>query len=109
MFSTRLSLNIPVFAAALVISGFKLPAAPSPEANWPQFRGTGSRGIGTNARLPEHWSATENVAWKAEIPGRGWSSPIVWGDRVFLTTAVSSGEPEPPKKGLYLGGERPNA
>jgi outer membrane protein assembly factor BamB len=109
MYSTRLSLNTPLFAAAVLIGGLDLPAAPSPEANWPQFRGTGARGVATNAGLPEHWSATENVAWKAEIPGRGWSSPIVWGDRVFLTTAVSSGEPEPPKKGLYLGGERPNA
>jgi outer membrane protein assembly factor BamB len=79
------------------------------DANWPQFRGPGARGITTNTSVPEHWSASENVAWKAEIPGRGWSSPIVWGDRVFLTTAVNSGTPEPPKKGLYLGGERPNA
>jgi len=78
-------------------------------ANWPQFRGPGGRGVATNATLPENWSATENVAWKAEIPGHGWSSPIVWGDRVFLTTAVSSGETEPPKKGLYFGGERRDA
>ena len=109
MFSTRLHPNVSLFAIAVVLGGLNLPAAPSPEGNWPQFRGTGARGVGTNARLPEHWSATENVAWKAELPGRGWSSPIVWGDRVFLTTAVSSGEPEAPKKGLYLGGERPNA
>jgi outer membrane protein assembly factor BamB len=49
-----------------------------------------------------------NIAWKTEIPGRGWSSPIVWGNRVFLTTAVALGDAESPKKGLYLGGERPN-
>jgi outer membrane protein assembly factor BamB len=59
--------------------------------------------------LPERWSAAENVAWKVDVPGRGWSSPIVWGDQVFLTTAVNSGVSEPPKKGLYLGGERPDA
>ena len=59
--------------------------------------------------LPEQWSATENVAWKTDIPGRGWSSPIVWGNRVFLTTVVNLGPSEPPKKGLYLGGNRPNA
>jgi outer membrane protein assembly factor BamB len=107
---TRASLSTSLFATvSLLLTGLNLPAAPSPEANWPQFRGTGARGVATNASLPEHWSATENVAWKAEIPGRGWSSPIVWGERVFLTTAVSSGEPEPPKKGLYFGGERPNA
>ncbi len=79
------------------------------QSNWPQFRGPGARGITTNANLPEHWSARENVAWQAEIPGRGWSSPIVWGDRVFVTAAVNSGTNEPPKKGLFLGGERPNA
>jgi outer membrane protein assembly factor BamB len=47
------------------------------------------------------------VAWKAEIPGRGWSSPVVWGNNVFLTTAVNSGASEEPKKGLYFGGNRP--
>ena len=56
---------------------------------------------------PTQWSATENVAWKTDLPGRSWSSPIVWGDRVFLTAVVNSGESEAPKKGLYFGGERP--
>jgi hypothetical protein len=60
------------------------------------------------AALPERWSATDNVAWKTDIPGRGWSSPIVWGNRVFLTTAINWGESEPPKKGLYFGGNRPD-
>src|SRR5947208_1055333 len=77
------------------------------EANWPQFRGADGRGVATNANFPEHWSATENVAWKTEIPRRGWSSPIVWGNNVFLTSAVNSGESEVPKKGLYFGGNRP--
>lgn len=75
-------------------------------SQWPQFRGPNARGIAEGANLPDHWSATENVAWKCEIPGRGWSSPIVWGDRVFLTTVVNSGVSEEPKKGLYFGGER---
>jgi outer membrane protein assembly factor BamB len=57
--------------------------------------------------VPDRWSATENVAWKVSIPGRGWSSPIVWEDRVFLTTVVNRGQTEAPKKGLYFGGERP--
>src|SRR5262249_11630665 len=51
-------------------------------------------------------STNENVAWKIEVPGRGWSSPIIWGDRVFLTTVTSEGQMEDPKKGLYFGGER---
>ncbi|MCY2953586.1 MAG: PQQ-binding-like beta-propeller repeat protein [Planctomycetota bacterium] len=81
--------------------------AEPPDANWPQFRGPGVRGVSANPGLPDRWSASENVAWKADIPGQGWSSPIVWGSRVFLTTAVSPASPESPRKGLYLGGERP--
>jgi outer membrane protein assembly factor BamB len=77
------------------------------EASWPQFRGPGSAGVSADATFPERWSATENVAWKADLPGRSWSSPIVWGDRVFLTAVVNSGRSEQPKKGLYFGGERP--
>lgn len=77
------------------------------QENWPQFRGADSRGIGQGKNLPDRWSATENVAWKRDLPGRGWSSPIVWGDRVFLTTVVNTGASEEPKKGLYFGGDRP--
>lgn len=73
------------------------------DENWPQFRGPGSRGVAANADLPDRWSDTENVAWKTDIPGRGWSSPIVWGNRVFLTTAVSSSETAEQKKGYYMG------
>jgi outer membrane protein assembly factor BamB len=74
--------------------------------NWPQFRGPGSRGIAESRSLPDAWSTTQNVAWRAEIPGYGWSSPIVWGERVFVTTVVNEGQTETPKKGLYFGGER---
>jgi len=75
--------------------------------NWPQFRGADSRGISTNSNQPDKWSATENVEWKADIAGRGWSSPIVWGNKVIVTTCVNTGETEAPKKGLYFGGDRP--
>ena len=75
--------------------------------SWPQFRGAESRGIGTDSRLPDRWSTTDNVAWRQAIPGRGWSSPVVVKDRVFLTTVINTGESEPPKKGLYFGGDRP--
>lgn len=74
---------------------------------WPQFRGAQSMGVAEDASLPDKWSATENVAWKADIPGIGWSSPIIWGNQVFLTSVINSGDTEPPKKGLYFGGERP--
>ncbi|MCL5096075.1 MAG: PQQ-binding-like beta-propeller repeat protein [Candidatus Omnitrophica bacterium] len=92
------------FVAALSSRG-----AVEDAASWPLFRGPGAGAVGSNAQLPEQWSASKNVAWKRDIPGRSWSSPIVWADTVFVVTAISPGESEPAKKGLYLGGERPNA
>ncbi len=75
--------------------------------NWPAFRGADSMSAAADdARLPTTWSTTENVVWKAEVPGLGWSSPVVWGNRIFVTTVISSGEEEEPKKGLYFGGNR---
>jgi outer membrane protein assembly factor BamB len=85
--------------------GFTAWAAAS-SANWPQFRGPGSRGVSEDSNLPESWTPHENVAWKVGVAGRSWSSPIVWGSNVFLTTVVSEEEREQPKKGLYFGGER---
>ena len=55
---------------------------------------------------PDTWSTTQNVAWKTDIPGTGWSSPVVWGDRIFLTSVISADKQETPKKGLYFGGNR---
>lgn len=79
------------------------------DGDWPQFRGAGARGVVENPELPDTWSATENIAWQREIPGRGWSSPITWGNRVILTTAVSAGEVAEARKGLYFGGDRSEA
>jgi len=77
------------------------------QQNWPAFRGADSRGISTDETLPMRWSETENVAWSRPIPGRGWASPVVWDDHVYMVTVISEGEVEAPKKGLYFGGERP--
>ena len=74
---------------------------------WSQFRGPGSTGVAEGAQLPESWSTTQNVRWKTTIPGHGWSSPIAWGDRIFVTSVVPAGQVETPQKGLYFGGERP--
>ena len=99
--------SIHMLGASFVSFLFALTAdAASPTANWPQFRGEGALGVADHPNLPDRWSTNENVAWRIEVPGRGWSSPIVWGDRVFLTTVTSEGEMEDPKKGLYFGGER---
>ncbi len=58
---------------------------------WPVWRGPSGQGIVNGTGYPETWSATENVAWKKPVGGRGNSSPIVWGDRIFLTTAYDGG------------------
>jgi outer membrane protein assembly factor BamB len=54
--------------------------------NWPQWRGPNGDGISQETHVPTRWSATENVAWKLPLPGMGGSTPIVWGDRIFLTS-----------------------
>lgn len=91
---------------ALCVTAVPAVAYAESGPNWPQFRGPGARGVAEGKGLPDRWSATENVAWKTDIPGRGWSSPIIWGNRVFLTTVVNLGVSEAPKKGLYFGGDR---
>lgn len=60
--------------------------------NWSRFRGANGQGISEAKDLPERWSAEENIAWKTDIPGESWSSPIVWNDRIFLTTATEDGK-----------------
>ena len=60
-------------------------------AFWPRWRGPSGQGVATDGSYPDRWSATENVLWKTPVPGTGNSSPIVWGDYVFLTTAYDGG------------------
>ena len=57
--------------------------------NWPRFLGPNSLPVADNPKLPERWSTTNNVEWVTEVSGVGWSSPIVWGGKIFLTSAVS--------------------
>jgi outer membrane protein assembly factor BamB len=70
-----------------------LGAVESDAQNWPRFRGATNGVVTDDPALPERWSTTENVLWKADIPGRGWSSPVVWGDHVFIVTAVDTARP----------------
>jgi outer membrane protein assembly factor BamB len=74
-------------------------AAHAAEPDWPQFRGPDLNPIGLNEALRDAWSRTENVEWVTNIPGRGWSSPIVTGGKVFVTTAVTEGKSKPPQIG----------
>ena len=70
---------------------------------WPQFRGPAAGVAPDDPALPDTWSATQNVVWKVPVPGLGWSSPVVWGDHVFVTSVVNTTQQEPPKPGFYLG------
>ena len=70
-----------------LIAVFSLTTAGS-AANWPQWRGPDGSGISNEKNLPAEWAPTKNIKWKTPIAGRGHSSPIVWGNRIFVTTAV---------------------
>jgi outer membrane protein assembly factor BamB len=86
------------FAAVLLCAGVGIAA----DSNWPQFRGTAAAGMGTGAP-PVEWNGEtgKNVLWKTTIPGLGHSSPVIWGDRVFVTSAVSESGDAALKVGLY--------
>jgi len=64
-------------------------------ADWPQFRGPNGCATTAETGLPAEWGADKNVAWKVSVPGYGWSSPIVWGDKVLLTTASADKQTKP--------------
>src|SRR5688572_4411496 len=79
-----------LIVALLLVS---VPVAQNADANryWGQWRGPQASGISPTANPPLQWSETSNVRWKVEVPGRGSSSPVVWGDRIFVTSAVPVG------------------
>ena len=83
-------------------AGFAAPSAQQVET-WPRFRGPRAAGIAEKQNLPDSWDgvAGKNVRWKVEVPGLAHSSPIVWGDRLFVTSAVSSDAKATFKPGLY--------
>jgi outer membrane protein assembly factor BamB len=85
----------------------ELPKAAADLRSWPSFRGRFASGILEGMHLPDRWDGTtgENILWRTPIPGLAHSSPIVWGDRVFVTTAVSSLASATFKPGLYGDGD----
>jgi outer membrane protein assembly factor BamB len=68
-----------------------IPLQLAAEDNWPQYRGPGADGMSQATNLPATFSETENVRWKTAIDGRGWSSPVIWEDQIWLTTAPDDG------------------
>ena len=73
----------------LVLTTLRLGAA---ETNWPEFRGPTGDGIATATNLPLRWSEQQNVKWHTPIHGKAWSSPVIWGRQVWLTTATTNGQ-----------------
>src|SRR5688572_26982204 len=59
--------------------------------HWPRWRGPSGQGLAVGSGFPDRWSNTQNVFWKTAVPGRGHSSPIIWRDRIYLTTAYNDG------------------
>ena len=88
----------------LVLSAGVFATAPS--TTWPSFRGVGASGVSDGQNIPEKWDVAtgENIRWKAAVPGLAHSSPIVWNNRVFVTSAVSSRDDATFKPGLYGDG-----
>ena len=99
-------MKIPGMLVLLLCTGLNSPAAAqntSRSANWPSFRGPSASGISEGNPLPTAWDApgSKNILWNTPIPGLGHSSPVVWGNRVFLSTAISGMENPQLKVGLY--------
>ena len=84
-------------------AGILLAAVAATAGDWPQFRGPAASGVGDGTKPPVRWDAAKgtNLVWKTAIPGLSVSSPVVWGDRVFVTTAVSSDTRQKLRTGLY--------
>ncbi|MBI1941194.1 MAG: PQQ-binding-like beta-propeller repeat protein, partial [Acidobacteria bacterium] len=106
-----LLLFLPCLMATLP-GAWKADSPPEAQRFWPQWRGPESTGVAPFADPPLEWAEGRNVRWKTEIPGKGSSSPIVWGDRIFVTTAIPTGqpvkpaEPEPPQEPASSQGRR---
>ena len=91
-FITALTLTLASVAASVTLSRtLGAAVAPRPGIDWPQFRGIAAAGVAEGFSLPATWNTAEgtNVRWKTAIPGLGLSSPVVWGDDVFISTAIS--------------------
>jgi hypothetical protein len=66
----------------------------SAQDNWPRFRGSEAGVAADHPSLPDVWGPSQNIVWKIDVPGRSWSSPIVWGDHIFITTAINTADIE---------------
>jgi outer membrane protein assembly factor BamB len=103
----RALLTLPLFALLLPLLPGLAPAASTETADrhWPQWRGPDGNGVAPHGDPPVAWSETSNLRYKVAIPGQGHASPVVWGDRIYLLTAVDA--EEPPVRRAEAAGEAP--
>ena len=81
--------------AAVALCGVALGiAVASADDEWPRFRGSNGGVAADHPSLPDQWGPAQNIVWKIDVPGRSWSSPVIWGDHVFVTTAINTLETE---------------
>ena len=86
-----------VMTCLLSVAGNADRGGPGAQHDWPQWRGPLGTGVAPGAQPPVEWSETKNIRWKTAVPGKGHSTPIILGERVFLTTAIPYGEPVKPR------------
>lgn len=113
---TYLSAFLLMVMVVSVVEAFEKPTA---NTNWPAWRGPLATGEAPKADPPTEWSETKNIRWKADIPGRGHATPIIWGDRIYIQTAVETqtdapdakddkaSDDAPPPDRPRRGGDRP--
>jgi outer membrane protein assembly factor BamB len=104
---TSVKRTVPALLATVILLATPAIAVGPDEApeNWPQFRGPNGMPVSNNPGLPTSWSTTENVEWVADVPGVGWSSPIVWNGVVYVTAAESAAEMKQPSLGVDFSNE----
>ncbi|MEK7831625.1 MAG: PQQ-binding-like beta-propeller repeat protein [Acidobacteriota bacterium] len=100
-------ISLMLFAAVTVLAQQPNPA----QSQWPQWRGPAGNGV-ARGDAPTTWSETQNIRWKTDVPGRGHSTPVVWGNRIFLTTAIATNPaalnaPPPPNPSGPPGSSKP--
>jgi len=91
-----MKLLVPLVVVFFCLSSVAFGAPEETLNQWAQWRGPLATGLAPRSNPPIHWSETQNIRWKTEIPGKGHSTPAIWGNRIFLTTAIPYGPSEAP-------------
>jgi outer membrane protein assembly factor BamB len=107
VFERKMIVIAAILVCAAIAQGLpQIPTAGTAAGSWPSFRGAAASGVAEKQNLPDRWDGKgQNILWRTQIPGLGHSSPIVWGDRIFVTTAISSRPNATFRPGLYGDGD----